>query len=82
MINIEIYTKQNCPFCQQAKHKFIQKGLIFHEIAIDNNVNEREKMIKRSGRITVPQIFINNKYIGGYDDLLKLDICNGLDQLT
>lgn len=76
MANIEIYTKATCPFCHRAKALLNSKGVSFQEIAIDG-----DEMIKRSGRTTVPQIFIDAQHIGGCDDLYALDARGGLDPL-
>ncbi|NIF24122.1 glutaredoxin 3 [Candidatus Pantoea multigeneris] len=81
MANIEIYTKATCPFCVRAKALLKQKGAAFNEIAIDGDAEKREEMIKRSGRTTVPQIFIDAQHIGGCDDLFALDGRAGLDPL-
>ena len=81
MANIEIYTKATCPFCHRAKALLQSKGAQFNEIAIDNDPKKREEMIERSGRTTVPQIFINGQHIGGCDDLHALDAKGGLDPL-
>ncbi|CAK9886968.1 MAG: Glutaredoxin 3 [Candidatus Erwinia impunctatus] len=81
MANVEIYTKVTCPYCHRAKALLEQKGVTYHEIAIDNDNAEREVMINRSGRKTVPQIFINQQHIGGCDDLFALDARQGLDPL-
>ncbi len=81
MTNVEIYTKTTCPFCHRAKALLSQKGVAFQEIPIDGDAAKREEMIKRSGRNTVPQIFINAQHIGGCDDLYALDGREGLDPL-
>ncbi|PIJ49670.1 glutaredoxin 3 [Erwinia sp. OLTSP20] len=81
MANVEIYTKATCPFCHRAKALLSQKGVTYHEIAIDGDADKREEMIARSGRTTVPQIFINAQHIGGCDDLYALDGRAGLDPL-
>lgn len=72
--NIEIYTKKDCPYCDKAKAFFIKKSLVFKEILIDDVSNSKflEMSNRSNGRITVPQIFINNYHIGGADDLMKL----------
>lgn len=80
MANIDIYTKATCPFCHRAKALLQSKGAQFNEIAIDNDPKKREEMIERSGRTTVPQIFIDGQHIGGCDDLHALDAKGGLDQ--
>lgn len=81
MALIEIYTKQTCPFCHRAKALLEQKGASYQEIAIDKVSEQRAVMIERSGRTTVPQIFIDNQHIGGCDDLFALDVSEGLDPL-
>lgn len=81
MPTIDIYTKQTCPFCHRAKALLQQKGAAFNEIAIDGDAEKRAGMIERSGRTTVPQIFIDGKHIGGCDDLYALEAQHGLDPL-
>ena len=81
MANVEIYTKATCPFCHRAKALLSQKGVNFKEIPIDGDVSLREEMIKRSGRTTVPQIFIDAQHIGGCDDLFALEGRDGLSSL-
>ncbi|GAA0491203.1 MULTISPECIES: glutaredoxin 3 [Tatumella] len=78
---IDIYTKQTCPFCHRAKALLEKKGAAFNEIAIDGDAEKRAGMIERSGRSTVPQIFIDGKHIGGCDDLYALEAEHGLDPL-
>ncbi len=68
MANVEIYTKETCPYCHRAKALLSSKGVSFQELPIDGNAAKREEMIKRSGRTTVPQI-IDAQHIGGCDDL-------------
>ena len=79
--NTEIYTKATCPFCVRAKALLNSKGVTFHELPIDGDAAKREEMIQRSGRTTVPQIFIDAQHIGGCDDLYALDSRGGLDPL-
>lgn len=81
MANVEIYTKATCPFCHRAKALLNDKGVTFQEIPTDGDADKREEMIKRSGRTTVPQIFIDAQHIGGCDDLYALDGRDGLDPL-
>jgi len=81
MASIDIYTKATCPFCHRAKALLNSKGAAFNEIAIDGNNVKREEMIVRSGRTTVPQIFIDGQHVGGCDDLHALDARGGLDPL-
>ena len=63
MANVEIYTKETCPYCHRAKALLSSKGVSFQELPIDGNAAKREEMIKRSGRTTVPQIFIDAQHI-------------------
>lgn len=74
--NIEIYTKLNCPYCDKAKKFFVDRNLNFKEIFINNNSSNIKylEMLRRSqGKKTVPQIFINDHHIGGWDDLIKMN---------
>lgn len=68
MQKIEVYTKGYCPYCHAAKKLLKQLGWKYTEYAIDNNFRKRDEMIRRSSRRTVPQIFIGDEHIGGYDD--------------
>ncbi|MEA9392326.1 glutaredoxin 3 [Acerihabitans sp. TG2] len=81
MANIEVYTKQTCSYCHRAKALLTRKKAVFQEIPIDGDTDKREEMIKRSGRTTVPQIFIDGQHVGGCDDLHALDARGGLDPL-
>lgn len=75
MVNqVIIYSKTVCPFCVRAKQWLTEHGLTCTEINIEDSAELREEMMQKSGgRRTVPQIFINNCYIGGYDDLLEAE---------
>ena len=71
---ITIYTSDNCAFCQAAKEIFKEKKLQFKEINISKDDKLKKEMIKKSnGMISVPQIFVNSKHIGGYEDLINLE---------
>ena len=79
---VEIYTWRTCPYCIRAKQLLQSKGIEFTEYSIDGDEAARNKMAKRSnGRRSVPQIFINDKHIGGCDDLHELDWQGKLDEL-
>ena len=70
MKKIEIYTRDACIFCERAKDFFKSKNLSYFEYNIWKNSNYLDELLKRSnGKMTMPQIFINNKHIGGFDDL-------------
>tara|TARA_Y100001968_G_C19443730_1_gene764075 strand:- start:2060 stop:2314 length:255 start_codon:yes stop_codon:yes gene_type:complete len=82
MANVEIYTWRFCPFCIRAKALLKQKGIDFIEYSIDGDENARSRMTERAnGRRTVPQIFIDDKGIGGCDELYELEQLQQLDQL-
>ena len=77
---IIIYTSDNCSFCHAAKEIFNEKKLKFKEINISKDDKLKNEMIKKSnGIMTVPQIFINSKHIGGYEELINLETSKGED---
>jgi glutaredoxin 3 len=79
---VEVYTTEYCPFCVRAKALLKAKGVAFDEIDVSDDPVAREKMIELSGgRRTVPEIFINGRIIGGYDELRALDQAGELDPL-
>lgn len=79
---VEIYTKGFCPYCWRAKHLLDGKGVEYQEIAVDFGGETRQQMIERAnGRMTVPQIFIAGRHIGGCDDLVALEREGRLDEL-
>ena len=69
MKNIEVYSSQNCPWCGRAKALLESKGLVYEEIDISTDTLRVLEMVERSGRRTVPQIFIDDEPIGGFDEL-------------
>jgi glutaredoxin 3 len=79
---VEVYTTSYCPYCIRAKSLLKSKGVAFEEIDVTEDSALREKMIELSGgRRSVPEIFINGKIVGGYDELRALDDEGGLDPL-
>jgi glutaredoxin 3 len=79
---VEIYTKTTCPYCWRAKHLLNAKGIEFREIVVDFGGREKQLMIQRAnGRVTVPQIFIGERHVGGCDDLMALERAGQLDAL-
>ena len=78
---VEIYTTLVCPYCVRAKALLTRKKVHFTEIRVDLDDAQKDTMITRSGRRTVPQIFINNHSIGGCDDLYALEAAGKLDAL-
>lgn len=82
MVKVIVYSKETCPYCVMAKKLLEQKGVSnITEIRIDLNPEERDKMIEITGRMTVPQIFIGETHVGGFDDLSALNRSGKLDQL-
>ena len=81
MPKIEIYTSALCGYCSAAKRLLERKGENFQEIRVDQEAGKRDEMVQRSGRMTVPQIFIGETHVGGYDDMAALDRAGGLDPL-
>lgn len=79
---VEIYTWRTCPFCIRAKQLLQEKGVNFTEYSIDGDEAARKLMAKRAnGRRSVPQIFINDRHVGGCDDIYELDFQGKLDPL-
>lgn len=82
MAKVEVYTTSYCPYCIRAKSLLKSKGVAFEEIDVSEDAALREKMIEMSGgRRTLPEIFINGKIIGGYDELRALEAEGELDPL-
>jgi glutaredoxin 3 len=78
---VVIYTKSHCPYCVRAKELLTRKGAKFEEIYLDDHPEEYDALKKRTGHMTVPQIFINDQMIGGFSDMSALDQKNELDPL-
>jgi glutaredoxin 3 len=76
-----IYSTAVCAYCVAAKNFLKQKGVPYDEVRIDSDPVRREEMLARTQRRTVPQIFINDHHIGGYDDLVAFDRNGGLAKL-
>jgi len=81
MPKVEIYTQQWCPYCSRAKRLLDEKGVAYQEIDAPYGTPERAEAVRRSGRRTVPQVFIDGKSIGGSDDLEALERAGKLDAL-
>ena len=73
MAKVEIYTTKLCPYCYRAKALLAQRGIPFHETDVSFDPEMRRQLLDRTGQRTVPQIFINDKSVGGYDDIAALD---------
>jgi glutaredoxin 3 len=81
MTDIEIYTTPTCGFCHAAKRLLTTKGASFREISVAGDPALRQEMMTRSGRHTVPQIFIGGRHVGGCDDLYALERSGRLDPM-
>lgn len=82
MAEVVLYTKPGCPYCIAAMGLLKKKGVAFTEIVASNDPEKKQEMIQRSGgRMTFPQIFINDQHVGGSDDLHALDRKGELDSL-
>lgn len=78
---VRMYTTRICPFCVMAKRLLQQKGAAFEEVRVDEDHARLEEMMRITGRRTVPQIFVGETHVGGFDDLSALDRAGGLDPL-
>ncbi len=79
-VSVLIYESPNCQFCRLAKQLLTRKGVQYETIIVDGQARH-EEMVARSGRDSVPQIFIGDRHIGGYSDLAELDSFDELDPL-
>jgi glutaredoxin 3 len=78
---VTMYTTSWCPYCERARQLLAEKGVPFEEINVEGNPEVRAQMIERSGRHTVPQIFIGSTHVGGCDELHALEAQGALDRL-
>lgn len=81
MPKVVLYTTLVCPYCVRAKSLLQRKGIGYQELRIEGDRELMREMISRSGRRTVPQIFIDDLHVGGYDDMAALDAQGELDPL-
>jgi glutaredoxin 3 len=80
--DVVVYSTGWCPYCVRAKALLERKGVPFREIRVDEDPAERQTMLERSrGQRTVPQIFVGDRHVGGFDDLYALDKAGELDKL-
>jgi glutaredoxin 3 len=82
MSRVEVYTTPFCPYCVQAKRLLTERGIGFEEIDVADDDELRADLIRRTGRRTVPQIFIAGVSIGGYEELAALDAAGDLAALV
>lgn len=81
MATVVMYSTGFCPYCNRARQLLDEKQATYTDIRIDEHPEKRDEMIVKSGRKTVPQIFINGQHIGGCDDIYALNDNGQLDQL-
>ena len=82
MAKVLMYSTGVCPFCLMAERLLKSKGVAdIEKIRVDLEPTRRTEMMERTGRRTVPQIYVNDRHVGGYDDLAALDRAGGLDPL-
>jgi len=81
MVDVVMYTTGVCPYCVRARKLLDKKGVKYTEIRVDHDPSQWPEMEQRSGRSTVPQIFIGEFHVGGFDDLSELDLEGKLDPL-
>lgn len=78
---VTIYTSQSCPYCVWSKKLLDKKQASYQEIRIDQDETAMKELQQRTKRTSVPQIFVGNRHIGGYDDMVALDQDGELDKL-
>jgi glutaredoxin 3 len=78
---VVMYATGWCPYCERARGLLARKDVVFEEIDIESDPQKRAEMLARSGRRTVPQIFIGEHHVGGCDDLHALEAAGGLEPL-
>lgn len=82
MAKVLMYSTGVCPYCVMAERLLRSKGVAdIEKVRVDLDPARREEMMSRTGRRTVPQIYIGDRHVGGYDDLTALDHAGGLDPL-
>ena len=78
---VTMYTTRFCPYCVQARMLLDGKGVNYRDLAVDEAPELRREMMQLSGRHTVPQIWIGERHVGGYDDLAQLERQGHLEEL-
>lgn len=81
---VRMYSTRVCPYCVRAERLLAKKGIVpdqIEKIRVDEHPEQREEMLRITGRRSVPQIFIGDRYVGGFDDLAELDADGELETL-
>ena len=81
MATVRMYSTGVCPYCVMAEKLLVSKGVAVEKIRVDLDTEKRGVMMQLTGRRTVPQIFVGETHVGGYDDLAALDQAGKLDEL-
>ena len=81
MASVLMYSTGVCPYCVMAERLLVSKGVTIEKVRVDLEPARRAEMMERTGRRTVPQIYIGETHVGGYDDLAALDQAGKLDEL-
>jgi len=82
MARVQVYTMGSCPFCVRAKRLLRARGIPYDEIDVGGDAEARADLVRRTGRRTVPQIFIDGRAIGGFAELATLDARAELERLV
>ncbi len=81
MPNVVMYCTETCPYCERAEKLLVKKGVEFEKKLIDYDDDLFEEMKQKAGQNSVPQIFIDERHVGGFEDLIELDMDDELDPL-
>jgi glutaredoxin 3 len=81
MMKVLMYTTAVCPYCLMAERLLVAKGVEIEKVRVDLDPARRLEMMEKTGRRTVPQIYVGETHVGGYDDLAALDRAGKLDPL-
>ena len=76
-----MYSSSSCGFCGAARMLLTRKGVAFEDVLIDNNAEKRAEMLTRTNKTSVPQIFVRDQHVGGFDELNALNLSGDLDTL-
>ena len=80
-VGVTMYSTRFCPYCIRARNLLDDKGIDYTDISVDSKPQLRREMMERSGRHTVPQIWIDEQHVGGFEDLARLERQGSLDKL-
>jgi glutaredoxin 3 len=81
MTKVQIYSKQQCPYCVRAKGLLDRKGVAYEEIDVENDDAKRAWLVEATGQRTVPQVFVDGRSLGGFVDIDALDKAGKLDPI-